>query len=116
MLASASATVAYGLNGMKNLKYHNQSMLHSSQDSTYLQNYLTTSRFNRFFLKNGVKDLVESYKPAWFYVNPHLGLVYGFLMDSVYRGKYQEEKVRLEAEDGDLSLRVIKRLKDHKSG
>lgn len=60
--------------------------------------------------------MLEKFVPAWFNVNPHLALIYGQTIDSHHRKTYEEQKVILKAHDGNLSLRVVNRKKDHKSG
>ena len=80
--------------------------MHLSDDSKYAAKHRKTSEFNKYFRENGVREVIKSYKPAWFNFNPHFGQILGLYIPHVF-DEHNSERVILESEEGKFRIDIV---------
>jgi hypothetical protein len=75
-----------------------------------------TSEINKFILKNGLQQLVDSYKPAWFYFHSLFGVVYGQLIPSRFQKgthiNFKRSYLINDGDDGKLVVDVMRKAEN----
>ena len=86
--------------------------IYCSDDFKDSRGNVKTSALNKFVLQSGIRDTIETYRPAWFYFHSFVGQITGSLISPGYKVNYERVILKDDVE-GNLALDVVTSAEIH---